>query len=108
MAVLGRLNLADQANNGIDPRLMSAVSRLIHGDVKGALNSGGELISTIGGGNTPAVREEIAKTYLSNGDVNIAALLRKASMQSKKAKRKYTNALQGLLSGSAIAGGLMQ
>lgn len=101
-------NLADQANNGIDPRLMSAVSRLIHGDVKGALNSGGELISTIGGGNTPAVREEIAKTYLSNGDVNIAALLRKASMQSKKAKRKYTNALQGLLSGSAIAGGLMQ
>jgi hypothetical protein len=101
-------NQADMAGAGIDPRLFSALGQLVSGNVKGALSSGGQFISTYGGGNTPAVREQLAKLYLSNGNVDLAELLKKANQQSNKSNRRQRRAVQGLLSAGSIEAGSMQ
>jgi hypothetical protein len=101
-------NQADMAGAGIDPRLFSALGQLISGNVKGALSSGGQFISTYGGGNTPAVREQLAKLYLSNGNVDLASLLRKVNQQSQKWNKRQKEAIQGLLSAGAIQAGSLQ
>lgn len=101
-------NLADMEGAGVDPRLFAALGQLFHGNLKGALSSGGQFISTYGGGNTPAVREQLAKLYLSNGNIDLAALLKQANQQSSKWNRRQRRAVQGLLSTGAIGAGGMQ
>lgn len=101
-------NLADMEGAGIDPRIFAAIGQLFHGNVKGALSSGGQFVSTYGGGNTPAVREELAKLYLSNGNVDLGALLKQANQQSSKWSRRQRRAVQGLLSAGAIGAGSLQ
>ncbi|NDB68618.1 MAG: hypothetical protein EB015_11565 [Methylocystaceae bacterium] len=101
-------NQADMESAGVDPRLFAALGQLFHGNVKGALSSGGQFVSTYGGGNTPAVREQLAKLYLSNGNVDLASLLRQANQQSNKWSRRQRRAVQGLLSAGAIGAGSAQ
>ena len=101
-------NQADMAGAGIDPRLFSALGQLVQGNVKGALSSGSQFLSTYGGGNTPAVREQLAKLYLSNGNVDLASLLRQANQKSQKLNKRQKEAIQGLLSAGAIQAGSMQ
>jgi hypothetical protein len=101
-------NLADMEGAGVDPRLFAALGQLLHGNVKGALSSGGQFISTYGGGNTPAVREQLAKLYLSNGNIDLAALLKQANQQSSKWNRRQRRAVQGLLSAGSIEAGSSQ
>jgi hypothetical protein len=101
-------NQADMAGAGIDPRLFSALGQLVQGNVKGALSSGSQFLSTYGGGNTPAVREQLAKLYLSNGNMDLASLLRQLGQKSQKSNKRQREAIQGLLSAGAIQAGSMQ
>lgn len=101
-------NLADMEGAGVDPRLFAAIGQLAQGRVKDAMSSGGQFISTYGGGNTPAVREQLAKLYLSNGNIDLSTLLRQANQKSNKWNRRQRRAVQGLLSAGAIGAGGMQ
>lgn len=101
-------NLADMEGAGVDPRLFAALGQLAQGRVKDAMSSGGQFISTYGGGNTPAVREQLAKLYLSNGNIDLAALLKQANQQSNKWNKRQRRAVQGLLATGAIGAGGMQ
>jgi hypothetical protein len=105
-------NLADQQTGGVDPRITGVLHSLISGHpmqaagqaVGHAFHSAGNLY----GGNTSAVREQLARIGLSNGNVDIARLLREATAKGRRARIRENRVLQGLLGGGAASIGLLQ
>lgn len=105
-------NLADQQTGGVDSRLSGALRSFIAGDWRnGAGQLAGSAFNGVGnlyGGNNAAVREQLARIGLSTGDTNLAAMLRRATAQGRRAKRKEMQIMQGLLGAGASRIGSMQ
>lgn len=104
-------NLADQQTHGVDVRLSGALKNLIAGhplhaagDLAGAAFQGA---GNLYGGNTAAVREQLARIGLSNGQ-DLGRLLRQATARGRKAREIESRVLQGLLGGGAAGIGSMQ
>lgn len=57
-------NMNDHAAMAIDPHLVGAVSHILHGNIGGAVSSVGRLMANGWTGNTPAVRQEVARILL--------------------------------------------
>lgn len=101
-------NMADQKTSGVDARLMGALKSFatMH-PVQGAA----ELFGAAGnlyGGNTAAVREQLARIGLSNGNVDLTELLRRANAKGVRGRKIERQALQGLLGGGAASIGGLQ
>ena len=60
------------------------------------------------GGNTAAVREQLARIGLSNGNVDLTELLRRANAKGVRGRKIERQALQGLLGGGAASIGGLQ
>lgn len=95
-------NLADMADTGVDPAL---VSSLMRGDFVGALKAGGMGVLNQASGNTAAVREQIARKYLGLTGDDVGTMLRRAGARLRggrmKADRTERAVIRGLLSGGA-------
>lgn len=98
-------NIADQKTGGIDARVLGAITDLVQGKVLGAARQAGQGLINRFDGNTPAVREELARIGLSDG-ASLQRLLRRATLDARRWRRRETRATQGLLGGSAaVVGG---
>lgn len=93
-------NLADQAENQIDPRL---AGYLLRGDIMGAGKHAFMGASNVLGGNTPQVRAELGNMLLQNDPKAVYGLLAKFKADQAKVARRRARidkiAARGLLAG---------
>ena len=101
-------NIADQKTAGVDARLLGSLKSFAAGHpVKGVT----ELFGAAGnlyGGNNAAVRDQLARIGLSNGNIDLTELLRRANAKGVRARRNERQAIQGLLGGGAATIGGLQ
>ena len=100
-------NLNDHAAMGVDPHLVGQImTGNWHGAVRSALSAGHNAIS----GNTPQVRQEVAKILLQNGAALSPAKLEKMVTDTvdriKFVQNIARNAGRGAAGGLAVAGPL--
>jgi hypothetical protein len=68
-------NQNDHAAMAIDPHLVGAVGHILHGNIGGAVASVGKLVANGWTGNTPQVRQQVAKILLQRApNMNPGAL----------------------------------
>jgi hypothetical protein len=96
-------NQNDHAAMAIDPHLVGAIGHILHGNVGGAVASVGRLAANGWTGNTPEVRQQVARILLQRAPTMNRTALEKMVNQTIARLQRVQTITQGL--GRAAAGG---
>lgn len=96
-------NLAHDAAMSIDPHLVGAVGHILHGNIAGAAASVGRLMANGWTGNTPAVREHVARILLQRAP-NMAPGALENMVNQTVARLQRVQAITRTLSRGAMGG----
>lgn len=102
-------NLNDDAAMSVAPEVMGVVKNVIGGNFGAAVKSAVAAGSNFFSGNTPAVRNEVAKILLQNGksipDKRLEAMIDAVIRRSERASEIADNIRRGVVGGAAVTGG---
>jgi hypothetical protein len=96
-------NLADQHALGVDPHLVGAVGHIMSGNIGGAVRGVGRLVANGWTGNTPEVRQEVAKILLQRAPQMQPGALEQMVNQTVARLQKVKDISQALSRGASGA-----
>ena len=102
-------NLNDDSAMSVAPEVLGVAKSIISGNFGGAVKSALAAGSNFFSGNTPAVRNEVAKILLQNGksipDKRLEAMIDAVIRRSERASEIADNIRRGVVGGAAVTGG---